>query len=138
MAEDALHWLELSRSDLLHNLAGVRRLVGPRRIVAVLKANAYGAGAVGMARVLSAGGVDAFAVANVSEAVELRGGGVAGMILVLTYFTRAEVDAVCAHDLTATVFTPEAAQMLDERARLDYDDKNFVKQVGELGLAYHY
>ena len=66
---DALNWLVLSRSDLIHNLAGVRRLVGTRRIVAVLKADAYGAGAVGMARVLSANGVDAFAVANVAEAV---------------------------------------------------------------------
>ena len=114
---DALNWLELSRSDLIHNLAGVRRLVGSRRIVAVLKANAYGAGAVGMARVLSANGVDAFAVANVAEAVELRTAGIAGMVLVLTYFTRGEVEAICEHDLSATLFTREAAQMVDERAR---------------------
>ena len=79
---EALNWLELSHSDLIHNLAGVRRLVGTRRIVAVLKADAYGAGAVGMARVLSANGVDAFAVANVAEAVELRTAGVTGTILV--------------------------------------------------------
>ncbi len=112
-----LSWLELSRADLLHNLAGVRRIVGSARVVAVLKANAYGAGAAGMASVLAGDGVDAFAVANVAEALELRTHGVAGMVLVLTYFTRGEVDAIARHDLTATVFTHEAAQWLHEGAR---------------------
>ena len=46
-------WLELSRAALVHNLAGVRSLVEPAQVMAVVKANAYGAGAVGMARVLS-------------------------------------------------------------------------------------
>ena len=50
-------WLELSRERLLHNLQGVRALVGPAQIMAIVKANAYGAGAVEMARTLAAAGV---------------------------------------------------------------------------------
>ena len=90
-------WLELDRSALLHNLAGVKALVGPTRIMAVLKANAYGAGATGMARVLAEAGVTIFGVASVAEGVELRQAGISGTILCLTYFTRDEVDPILEH-----------------------------------------
>ena len=60
-------WLELSRSALHHNLAGVRGLVGRAQIMAVVKADAYGAGATGMASALQDGGVTRFAVATVMK-----------------------------------------------------------------------
>lgn len=110
-------WLELSRANLLHNLAGVRALVGGAQIMAVLKANAYGAGAVGMARVLAAAGVDVFGTATVAEGVELRQGGIAGTIVCLAYFTRQEVPAIFEYGLTPSIFTLPAAQLLDERAQ---------------------
>jgi alanine racemase len=110
-------WLELSRANLLHNLAGVQALVGGAQIMAVLKANAYGAGAVGMARVLAGAGVDVFGVATVAEGVELRQGGIAGTIVCLAYFTRQEVPAIFEYDLTPSVFTLPAARLLDERAQ---------------------
>jgi len=110
-------WLELSRANLLHNLAGVRALVGGARIMAVLKANAYGAGATGMARELAAAGVDAFGVAAVAEGIELRQGGIAGTILCLAYFTRAEADAILDHGLTPSVFNLDAARALSQRSQ---------------------
>jgi alanine racemase len=111
-------WLELSRANLLHNLAGVRGLVAPARVMAVLKANAYGAGAVGMARVLAEAGVDAFAVATVAEGIELRQGGIAGMIVCLGCFTRQEIPAIFAHELTPGIFHAAAGQALAEQARI--------------------
>ncbi|MEP7198274.1 MAG: alanine racemase [Chloroflexota bacterium] len=137
---EANQWLTLSRANLIHNLSSVRALVGNARIpsndpptpakyagqvalggggrtvVAVVKANAYGAGAVGIARELSAHGVDAFAVATVSEGVELRAHGIRGVILCLTYFMPHEVAAIFAHDLTPTVFTTEAVRLLATEA----------------------
>jgi alanine racemase len=110
-------WLELSRENLLQNLAGLRRVVGQARIMAVVKGNAYGAGAAGIARVLASEGVEAFAVANVAEAVELREHGIAGTMLCLTYFSSDEIDAILAHDLRPAVFTLDAARELSERAR---------------------
>jgi alanine racemase len=77
--------MELDRTALAGNLKGLSALVAPSRIMAVVKANAYGAGAVPVARTLAEGGVDAFAVASVAEAAELRTAGIAGTILVLTY-----------------------------------------------------
>jgi alanine racemase len=114
--EDSLKWLELSRDSLLHNLASARALAGSAQIIAVVKANAYGAGAVGVARVLSAAGVDAFAVATVAEGVELRQAGIGGLVLCLTYFTPRDVEAIIGHDLTPAVFTGEAVRLLAEAA----------------------
>jgi alanine racemase len=108
-------WLELSRANLLHNLAGVRALVGEARIMAVVKANGYGAGAVGLARELAAAGVDAFGVATVGEGIELRQSGVTGLILCLAYFTRADVDAILDYDLTPAVFNLDAARIVSDR-----------------------
>jgi alanine racemase len=110
-------WLELSRTALLHNLAGVRRLVTPAQVMAVVKANAYGAGAAGIAGVLQDDGVTRFAVATVSEAVALRESGITGDILCLTYFGRADEEAIRHHDLTTTVFSENGVSMLREAAK---------------------
>lgn len=110
------NWLELSRENLLHNLAGLRALVGAARIMPVVKANAYGAGAVPIARVLASAGVDAFAVASVAEAVELRDAGIRSTILILTYVARDEIDAILEHALRPAVFTPDTGAWLAERA----------------------
>jgi len=109
-------WLELSRANLLHNLAGVRALAGETQIMAVVKANAYGAGAVGMAQVLAGAGVDAFGVATVSEGVELRRADIGGTIVCLAYFTRDEADAILDYHLTPSIFTLDAARFLSALA----------------------
>ena len=116
------HWLELSRAALAHNLAGIRRLAGHARIIAVVKKNAYGAGAVTLAHVLAAEGIDAFAVANVREGIELREGGVRGLILCMTFFTQDEVPAIFSYALTPAVFTAEAARWLSEHGSSNGQD----------------
>jgi alanine racemase len=110
-------WLELSRPALLHNLAGVRSLVKPAQVMAVVKADAYGAGAIGMARVLQDDGVNRFAVATVSEAVALRESGITGDILCLTYFDRSDAEAIQHHGLTPTVFSESGVSILRELSR---------------------
>jgi alanine racemase len=105
-------WLELSRSALVHNLTGVRRLAGPAQVMAVVKANAYGAGAVGIARILQSEGVRRFAVATVDEAVALREAGIDGDILCLTYFDFSDAEAIRHHDLTLSVYSADGASIL--------------------------
>jgi alanine racemase len=109
--------LELSRAALAHNLAGVERLVAPAQVMAVLKANAYGAGAVGIARVLEDNSVTRFAVATVDEGVELRESGIGGDILCLTYFDVSDVEAIRHHRLTPTVFSPGGVSILNALAK---------------------
>ncbi len=77
-------WLEIDLDALAGNLDLVRDLVGPSiRVWPVVKADAYGHGAIPIALALEGAGADGFCVAAMDEALELRGGGVRGPILVL-------------------------------------------------------
>jgi alanine racemase len=77
-------WLEIDLGAIVANLAVVRSIVGPDvRVEPVLKADAYGHGALPVALALEAAGADGFCVAAYDEAVELRRGGVRRPILVL-------------------------------------------------------
>lgn len=110
--------LELDHAALLGNVAALRARVGPKTaLCAVVKANAYGHGAVEVARVALAGGADRLAVATVSEAVELRRAGIDAPILILGYTAPEEADAIVACELTATVMSVEGAQALADAAR---------------------
>jgi len=77
-------WLEIDLDALRSNLAVLGRAAGPGVPVRpVVKADAYGHGAVPVARALEAAGADGLCVAAFDEAIELRDGGVAAPILVL-------------------------------------------------------
>ena len=65
-------WAEVDTAALRHNAAAVRERIGSAELLAVVKANAYGHGMIGVARVL-ANDVQLFGVANLEEAIELRG-----------------------------------------------------------------
>ena len=73
----------INLSALVANYALARRLAGPRSVIAVVKADAYGHGAVRVARVLARAGCERLAVARVGEAAELRDAAVTLPILVL-------------------------------------------------------
>lgn len=76
-------WVEISLSKLRRNFQRIRELAGARRVMAVIKADAYGHGAVPVAQCLAACGVDWFGVATVEEALELRAAGISQPILLL-------------------------------------------------------
>jgi alanine racemase len=81
---NATNWLEVDLSALAGNLARFGAAMGPAgRICAVVKADAYGLGAVPVARRLVDEGVDLLAVYSPDEARELTSGGIAGPILIL-------------------------------------------------------
>ncbi len=103
------------------NLAALRSLLaaeaaGTARpapaVIGVVKANAYGHGAVPVARALEDAGVAMLACADIDEAVALREGGVRASILVFGALGISDLDAVFAHDLTPTVSSPWAARAL--------------------------
>jgi alanine racemase len=81
-------------------------------VIPVLKANAYGHGAVAVARALDSLGVAMFAVAYMDEGVALRRAGIATPILVLTGFAPAELPAAIRFQLTPVVSTPEQVKAL--------------------------
>ncbi len=96
------------------NLARIRALALDARVLAVIKANAYGHGAVSAARALS--GADAFGVANVAEAIVLREADVRQPILVLGGFRNdEELDAISTLGLWTVVHRPWQVDRLCER-----------------------
>lgn len=76
-------WAEVDLDALVHNYRSAQKAAGDAKTLAVLKANAYGHGAVEAARALSAAGADYFAVAAPCEAVELREAGIGEPIILL-------------------------------------------------------
>ena len=75
---------------LVWNLSVIRHRIGTRRILAMVKANAYGHGMIDVSRVLVAAGADMLGVALVDEAVQLRNAGITAPIMVLTPVDAAE------------------------------------------------
>lgn len=101
------------------NVRTVRTLIGPDvRLQAVVKANAYGHGAVPIARAVLAAGADSVAVATVDEAVQLRTGGIAGPLMVLGPIGRQERARAIGHDLTVVVADAGFARGLADDARM--------------------
>lgn len=88
----------------------------PPTVVAVIKANAYGHGAVPVAQALESAGATHFAVADIEEGVELRRAGVRGEILVFGALGVSDLDGVFDHRLTPTISTPWAGRALEEAA----------------------
>ena len=76
-------WVEISLSKLRRNYQRIRELAGARQVMAVIKADAYGHGAVPVARCLAECGVEWFGVATVEEALELRAAGIQQPMLLL-------------------------------------------------------
>jgi alanine racemase len=99
--------VEVSEAALRANLLTVRRLLGATQILAVVKANAYGHGAVQVARVLEDEGVDHFGVALVEEGLELRSAGIRGPILVMGGSYEGAYALMVEHRLTPTLFREE-------------------------------
>jgi alanine racemase len=99
------NWVEISRAALRRNCAYVRGLLPPgTELCAVVKADAYGHGAVECGRVFAACGAAWLAVTSVEEGVRLRQAGIAARILVLAGFAAEEAEALVAHRLTPAVW----------------------------------
>ncbi len=105
----------LDLAALLHNLTQVRRHAPGARVVAVVKANAYGHGAVVCGQTLAAAGVDALGVACLDEALELRQAGISSPILLLEgVFSYSEMQAVIQHQLDVVVHSDEQIAFLQQ------------------------
>jgi alanine racemase len=99
------------------NLAAVRAvLAGRAGIIAVVKANGYGHGAVEVARAFEAAGAAMLACADIEEGVALRDAGIGGPILVFGALSVSDLDGVFTHRLTPTVSTPSAGRALQAAA----------------------
>jgi alanine racemase len=107
---------EISVAALRHNLQAVRALAKPAEVLAVVKANAYGHGAVQVARVLEDEGVSMLGVALIEEGLELRNAGVKTPVLVMGGSYHGGYQLMVEHGLTPTLFREEHITGLVEAA----------------------
>lgn len=107
-------WIELDRAALKNNVLALQSLMpGGCKLMAVIKANAYGHGAVLMARELNQLGVSSFCVATVLEGAELRNRGVRGEILILGYTHPTQFSLLRRYRLTQTIVDAAYAALLN-------------------------
>ena len=105
-------WCEIDLSAMLHNFMAARRhLPDEVLLAAVIKANAYGHGAVEAAKLLE-GKADRFAVAMTDEAVELRKAGIETPIFLLAPTPESDFEAIARYDIEAAVPSFEYGQAL--------------------------
>lgn len=110
-------WAEVSLTALCHNYKTIQQYVAPNSTVcAVMKADAYGHGAVACAQALEAEGATWFAVSSVDEGIQLRQGGIKGRILLLSGFFRGDEEDVILHDLTPAVWEWWHVELLEDAA----------------------
>ncbi|HKD92375.1 MAG TPA: alanine racemase [Terriglobales bacterium] len=110
-------WVEVSLAALRRNFRLTQEHVGPEvTVCAVVKADAYGHGAVECARALEQEGATWLGVTSTDEGVRLREAGIKARILLMTGFWRGEQEAVIQHQLTPAVWQRESIEVLDSAA----------------------
>jgi Alr-MurF fusion protein len=132
-------WLEIDLSAIAGNVRRVKELVGPDvRVLASLKADGYGHGALKVARTALHNGASMIGVATVSEATPLREAGITAPILVFGYVPFWQMREAIRLDLTITLYALDAAQALSRAAQaLDKTVQIHVKVdtgMGRLGI----
>src|SRR5262249_19739717 len=110
-------YVSISRARIAGNFRQVRQAVGPGVTVSgVVKADAYGHGALEVSRILEQEGATWLAVSSVEEGVALRRAGRASRILVMAGFLRHEKEALLEYDLTPAVHSLEDIAELRQSA----------------------
>ncbi len=133
-------WIEIDSQRVVHNIRQIRKRIGKRPIMGVIKANAYGHGLIEFARLIKAQQVKCLAVGKVEEAVSLRENGLKGIILNLGPFSKYGADQIVRHGLSQSAYSP-AVDILN-RTALKMKQKVAVHikidtGLGRVGVPYH-
>lgn len=127
---------------IAHNYRQIKKTI-PKytQIMAVVKADGYGHGAVEVAQILQQEGVDYLAVAIAAEGAQLREVGITAPILVLGYTPATSVGVLIENDLTQTIFSYEMAKYISyESSKIDKKVKIHIKVdtgMGRIGFLPH-
>ncbi len=109
-------WAEIDLDKIAFNMRNIKKLAKDKEVIAVIKADAYGHGAVEIAEVLLENGASRFAVAIITEAIELRNSGIEAPIMILGYTPIEFGEELIKYDIEQTVYDLEYAKKLSEIA----------------------
>jgi alanine racemase len=128
-------WVEIDTKAMAGNVRALKKIIGDEvKLMAVVKANAYGHGAVTASRTALLNGAEYLAVASISEALELRDAGIDAPILVLSYTPVHTIHQAIRQNLTVMVYDLEMAQAYNRQAQ-DLDSNLLVHVKVDTGMA---
>lgn len=110
-------YAEINLDNLAHNMKCIRAKIGAAGVIPVIKADAYGHGAVAVAGRLVREGCSMFAVARFEEAMELKESGVSAQLLVLGRLFPGEIVEALKVGLSVTIFGPEDLGWIEDACR---------------------
>lgn len=131
---------EIDLSAIAFNIQSIRKQVAPAEIMAVIKANAYGHGAVEIAKTAIKHGVKKLGVASVEEGVELREAGITAPILVFSGLSLNQASLYIENNLEATIFNQIGLLNIEQAARTA--NKNVIAHIkidtgmGRVGIGW--
>lgn len=116
--DNPLIWAEIDLSAYAHNIKELRRITHPNaRLMAVVKANGYGHGAIEVAREALQNGAEWLGVARIDEAIRLRQQSLTAPILIFGYTPPDLAKQLIEFDLTPTVYSSSTAEILSANAQ---------------------
>ena len=134
-----LAWAEIDLNAYAHNISELKKLAGNKtRLMAVVKANGYGHGAVEVARRALTSGAEYLGVARINEATQLREAGIDAPILIFGYTPPDMAEILIRYDLSQAVYSKATAAALSKIA--DRQGKKLTVHIkvdsgmGRLGL----
>ncbi len=117
MLDNTRAWAEIDLDAIANSVRAVRKVTSPHaKLIGVVKADAYGHGAVQVAECLIENGADMLAVSQIDEALQLRLSGVECPILILSDAEPERAEELIKYSITQTVFAPEMAASISEAA----------------------
>ncbi len=127
-------YVEINLDNIAYNMQQIRRKIGDNvAIAAVVKANAYGHGAVETAQTIMENGGDYLAVATLTEALELRKHHKKYKILIMGYTPDEYLEHIVNNDITQTIFSLKQANILNELG-IKYNKKTSVQIKYDTGF----
>jgi alanine racemase len=113
----SLVWAEIDLKAIAHNVAELRRITQPEsRLMAVVKANGYGHGAIEVAQCALQNGAAALGVARIEEGIRIREAGIRTPVLIFGYTLPQQAADLLEYDLEPCVYTAASARKLSEAA----------------------
>ena len=118
MTKKLMQWVEIDRSALTSNLRQFRSLIGDKvKLLAVVKANAYGHGILEISRIASEAGADWLGVHSLEEGLLLRQAGIDCPLIVLGYVSSQELEKAVARGMRLTVYNFDTVRLLAQISR---------------------
>ncbi|MBI2990120.1 MAG: alanine racemase [Candidatus Magasanikbacteria bacterium] len=111
-----LVWLEINKKNLLYNVKQMKKLCGNKKIMAVLKANAYGLGGTGVAKIIK-DQVEAFGVVGINEALSLRNAGIRKPIINLGIYSSDDAEQYIRKKISPNIFTYSALKNFENTTK---------------------